>query len=489
MNTSNVTSTSIRDCLHVIFKRKAEILLFFVVTVSTVGFVTLLLKPTYEASSQLLVKVGRENIYVPTVPASGNHTPIISANRDGQINSEIEILKSRLLAEEVIKSLGLRNIYRELNEGLGGQDSPLGKAILEFRKALTVEGIRKSDVIEVRFKHEDPQMASNIVNTLSKLYLDRHVQVFKSPQSSLFFQHQRNILREKLMQAETNLKDFKKQYDLSSLEQQRTLLLKQEADLRASLNQTLSQEAETENRLSELRMQLAKTPKTVPQDEVSDHNPYLINTLQARLVELQLKEKELLLKYTEESRLVRNVKEEIQIVRSKLAEQENKRYGKSRSGLNPTYQRLQDELLRNEAELKALNAKRLTQSSQRNEYDQELGELNRIEVELNQLKQDVDVHRRNYQLYLSKIEESRISDAMDAEKMSNVSLIEKAQPPIKPVSPKVFLNFILSIFLGSFGGLGLAFFLEYLDDSLESNRDVEEYLQLPVLASIPKLSN
>jgi len=489
MDTPNFVRASLRDFLNVIFKRKVEILLFFGVTVCTVVIATLVVKPTYEASSQLLVKVGRENLYVPTVPTGGSHSPIISANREGQINSEIEILKSRSLAEEVIKSLGLRNIYKDLNRGLDSRDSPETKGILKFQKALKVEAIRKSDVIQVNFKHKDPQMAATVVNTLTKYYLDRHLQVFKSPQSSSFFQQQMNVLRKKLMQVETNLKDFKRQHNLSSLEQQKSLLLNQEADLRAALNQTLSQEAETENRLSELRMQLAKTLKTVPQDEVSDHNPYLINTLEARLVELQLKEKKLLLKYTEENRLVRNIKEEIQIVRNKLAEQETKLYGKSRSGRNPTYQRLQDELFRNEAELKALHAKRLTQSAQSAEYDQELKGLNRIEVELSQLKQEVDVDRENYQLYLSKFEESRISDAMDAEKMANVSLIEAAQPPMKPVSPKVFLNIILSIFLGSFGGLGLAFFLEYLDDSLENDSDVEECLQLPVLASILKLSN
>jgi capsular polysaccharide biosynthesis protein len=51
----------------------------------------------------------------------------------------------------------------------------------------------------------------------------------------------------------------------------------------------------------------------------------------------------------------------------------------------------------------------------------------------------------------------------------------------------VFLNIVLSIFLGGFGGLGLAFFSEYLDDSLEKPEDVEEALQIPVLASIPEL--
>ena len=111
-----------------------------------------------------------------------------------------------------------------------------------------------------------------------------------------------------------------------------------------------------------------------------------------------------------------------------------------------------------------------------------------MEVTLNQLRQSVDVDRQNYRLYLTKFEESRISDAMDNKKIANVSLIAPSLPPLKPVSPKVFLNIVLAIFLGAFGGLGLGFFTEYLNDSLEKPEDVEKALQLPVLASIPELT-
>jgi capsular polysaccharide biosynthesis protein len=76
---------------------------------------------------------------------------------------------------------------------------------------------------------------------------------------------------------------------------------------------------------------------------------------------------------------------------------------------------------------------------------------------------------------------------MDSEKITSVSLIEPAQLPLKPVSPKPMLNLVLAIFIGVFGGLGFAFFFHYLGDSLEMVEDVEEYLQLPVLASIPEL--
>jgi len=71
--------------------------------------------------------------------------------------------------------------------------------------------------------------------------------------------------------------------------------------------------------------------------------------------------------------------------------------------------------------------------------------------------------------------------------MTNVSLMEAALPPMKPVSPKVRLNILISIFMGLFGGLGLALFTEFLDDSLEKPGDVEAALQLPVLVSVPKL--
>ncbi|MGD8766106.1 MAG: GNVR domain-containing protein, partial [Desulfobacteraceae bacterium] len=213
-------------------------------------------------------------------------------------------------------------------------------------------------------------------------------------------------------------------------------------------------------------------------------NQELISTLEGRLVELELEEKQLLAKYTDQSRRVKNVREEIAIVKRRLAAQEKKSYGRKRSGVNPTYQSLQQELYRNEAELNALKAKGQTQKSQLADYQAKLEELNQIEVKINQLQEQVDVDRQNYRLYLAKFEESRISDAMDAERISSVSLLEPARQPMKPVSPKVLLNLLIALVVGAFGGLGLAFFVDYLDDSLETVEAVEEHLQMPVLLSV-----
>ena len=492
--------SSLRDFINVLFKHKVKILLFFLATVVTVSIGTLRMAPTYQAGTQILMKLGRENLYVPTTPTTANLNPVVSLNREEQINSAIEILKGRQLAEEVIEELGPTAIYPDLEAGERGflasffpvaKDAlpPMDSALIRFQKDLGVEAVKKSNVIQVNYKNKDRVMAAAVVNSLINRYLDRHVDVYRNPESYKFFEDQSALLKDKLAGVEDALKVFKEKHDLSSLEEQRSLLLRENSTLRTDLNQTVSQITETENRLEQLRRQLAAVPKTIPQGGQTDHNPYLISSLQAKLTELELKEKELLNKYTDQSRFVQNVRGEIAMVRQTISRHEEKRYETASSGVNTTYQQVEQELLRNEAELMALAAKQKTQSAQVAGYQEQFDRLNRIEVELNQLEREVEVNRQNYRLYLSKFEESRISNAMDTERIANVSLIEPARPPLKPVSPRVMLNLALGVFLGIFGALGLAFFSEYLDDSLENPEQAEKVLQIPVLASIPDFKN
>ncbi len=356
-----------------------------------------------------------------------------------------------------------------------------------FQKALEVESFKKSNLINVSFNHEDPDMSAMVINTLADIYLDHHLAIHKTSQTYSFFQEQTRLLKKKLLQSQQKLKALKEQHEVISLKEERSLALRGEAELRAALNQTLSLEVETEKRIGQLNQQVAITPNTISQGEVINQNQGLISELEARLVELELKEKEFLAKYTDQNRLVKNVKDEIRMVRAKLAKQEKKHYETKRSGINPTYQRLQEDLFRYEADFKAFKAKAHAQKAQLKDYQTRLYKLNEIEVELNQLHEEIDVDQQNYRLYLTKFEESRISDAMDSEKIAGVSLIEPARPPLEPVNLKFKFNLLIAVALGTFGGLGLAFCTEYLGNSLETVEDVEAFLQLPVLTSIPEL--
>jgi capsular polysaccharide biosynthesis protein len=76
---------------------------------------------------------------------------------------------------------------------------------------------------------------------------------------------------------------------------------------------------------------------------------------------------------------------------------------------------------------------------------------------------------------------------MDSQKIAGVSLLEPAHAPRKPVKPRVFVNLVLGLFLGLFGALGLAFFVEYVSDDLERVEDIEAAFGLPVISVIPEL--
>ena len=188
MKAPEPTSASLRDFLNVIFKRKYQVLLFFFVIFSTFAFATLLTKPTYQATCQIMVQPARENIFVP---ATGSSSPVISINRGEQLNSEIEIIKNRSLAQEVVVAIGPLIIYPELDgKGKGilasvfsdskAQQSPLEKAMLKIHQNLDVQGIKKSNVIQISFNHTSPQMAASVVDKLAHRYLDKHAEIYKT---------------------------------------------------------------------------------------------------------------------------------------------------------------------------------------------------------------------------------------------------------------------------------------------------------------------
>ena len=111
METPEFSRASLRDFLRILFKRKTQILLFFLATFSTVAIGTFIAKPTDEAKAQILIKIGRESMYVP---ATGSGNPVISINREAQINSEIEIPKSRSLVQDGVTFLGPATIYPDI---------------------------------------------------------------------------------------------------------------------------------------------------------------------------------------------------------------------------------------------------------------------------------------------------------------------------------------------------------------------------------------
>ena len=137
--------------------------MIFLATVLTVTIVTFLLPPTYEAKSSLMVKFGREYVNRPGGRQYPDH--LMSLHQEEVLNSEIQILTSQELIEKVLTTLKVETVYPAWSKP-SLEMTPLEAAILAFEKKLTVEGVKKSNVIEVSFQHKDPKVAARVVNLL-----------------------------------------------------------------------------------------------------------------------------------------------------------------------------------------------------------------------------------------------------------------------------------------------------------------------------------
>jgi uncharacterized protein involved in exopolysaccharide biosynthesis len=473
---------SLRDFLTVLFKHKYTILIIFVAVVITVTVGSFLLPPTYEAKSSLLIKFGREYIYRSEVGERvSDSRPSIPLNQEEVINSEIQILTSRDLIEKVITTLEVENIYPDLVENPSKMMTPLQAAVLQFEEELSVEGIKKSNVIEISFQHKDPRIAAQAVNLLVDFLKEKHLQVYSDPKSS-FLEQQLSAYEQRLKESQNQLEVFKQKYRVFSLEEQRTLLLKQRTDLDTVFKTAQNQVRELQNKLSSVKNQMETVSKDVPLYTETERYK-IVDDGKAQLLSLQLKEQELLHKYNEDTPLVINVRKEIKIVRNFIKEQEEDLKGKVRTGQNIVYQDLEREMMKTQAELSSQEAKRAALQGQIAQLDREIQSLDLRENELQNLKRELAANERNYKTYLEKVEEALISDDLNRLKMTNISVIQAATAPAKPIKPKKGLNILLGIILGALSGLGLAFFSEYTGQGLSTPGSAEKRLGIPVLAT------
>jgi uncharacterized protein involved in exopolysaccharide biosynthesis/uncharacterized protein YgiM (DUF1202 family) len=454
----NSQTGSRRDVLTILFKHKYKILTVFLATVITVTVGSFLLPPVYEAKSSMMVKLGREHMYNPEV-GDAKPSSFQSVNQQEVISSEIQILMNRDLIEKVVTTMGVNTLYPDIAKAPPKRIKPLEAAILDFEKHISAEAVKKSTVIEVFFQHKDPAIAASAVNKLVEFYKEKHLQVLSNPKSS-FIEKQLNTYQQKLEESEDNFQAFKQKYKIVSLGEQRSLLLKQRVDLDTSLNTI-------QNRLNELE-KILYSPELLLTSQDAGYFPQserykVIDDAESKLLSIQITEKELLGKYEESSRHIVNIRKEIRLVKEFiLAKKKN--------------------LV--ESELASLKSQRVTKKSQLNRLDKEMKVLDLREKELLNLKRDVAANESNYKAYLNKFEEARISDDMDRQKFANISVIQKAIAPVKPIKPRKGINIALSIILGLISGLGLAFISEHLSQGLSTPESAQKRLGLPVLTTI-----
>jgi len=472
--------SSLRNLLHILFKHQVKILTLFIATVVTVTVGSFRIAPVYEATTSLLVKIGREYITSPVVGDARNLPMVV--NQEEIINSEIQILNNRELIEKVITAMGVGTIYPPLASDPPARMTPLEAAVLQFSKNLTVEAVTKSNVINVSFQHPDPAVAAKALTFLIDFYKEKHLEVFSNPQSS-FLEKQLTEYQQRLKESENAFEAFKQKNQVYSLEEQRSLLLKQQIDLDTALKNTKNRIDELQKKVASYREQLRGIAQNKARYTQTERDKIVVEA-QTQLLSLQLKERELLAKnYREDSRFVGNVRKEIQFVKDFLKAQEEE-IGRKMQTSNPVYQEIEKEMLKAEADLTSQRAGSVTLTQQIAQLDREIQAFDQKGNELRNLQRELATNEKNYQTYVGKLEEARISDALNYQKIANISVIQAPATPQQPVKSKKLLNIILGVLLGAVAGLGYAFFSEYTSQSFSTPEQVERRLGLPVLTSI-----
>ncbi len=470
---------TLRDIAYILFKHKQKMIITFGATLLTVIVGSLLMTPVYQASSKILVKFGRENVYMPAVSrGGGSEAIVVDPSREEHINSAIDLLKEQNVIEAAIRKIGVKNIYPQLrgDENPSAAQEALNTATLMVQKRLFVEGVKKSNIINIEFEHNNPIVAAKVVNTLIDTFVEHHVAAYRQPQSYNFFGEQVKLLAAKLKASETELAAFGNLHSISSLQDQKTTLLKQISEIDIDLARVKADLAESKGKREALEAsQGSATVEPRLGKETDASNPYALSAIRTRLAELKLKEAELLNRYSETSTLVKNVRKEIEQAGQLLAKEEMMYHDKDVRSLDQNIQALKQK----EAALE-----KTTAASQG-----KLNSVTMVERRFKELERQFKLDEENYQLYVRKMEESRISNAMDTEKIVNLSVIGPASAPVSPVRPNILLNIILGVVVGGLLSVSVTVLAEYLAHTFNKAEDVEKRLGVSVLASIREMEN
>jgi uncharacterized protein involved in exopolysaccharide biosynthesis len=213
-------------------------------------------------------------------------------------------------------------------------------------------------------------------------------------------------------------------------------------------------------------------------------NQYSVERLNTMIAELRNRRAELLVKFRPDDRLVRDLDDQIAETTAAMTRAEAMTSVEETTDVNPLRQRLDQDYAQAELTRAGLEARRTALAGELLSWRSRLRELDGATVEHDTLSREVKVAEDKAVLYGEKREEARIADALDQQKIANVSIAEAPVRPYLPSQPNVPLNLALGFVVAVLASIGTAFALEINRTTFESEEEVEAVTGLPVLATI-----
>jgi succinoglycan biosynthesis transport protein ExoP len=451
------------DYLIILRKHQWLIATFLLTVVTVVTIASFKMKPVYQAAARVEVDKESQN----TLPFQGvNYDEYVDL--ENYVETQVKILQSETLALQTIRELNLGQ-YPEF----GGPSGPLAQAhggaearpaiLGAFLGRLTVKRVPNSRLVEVQFESGNPELAARVANGHVHNYIEQN---FRSKydattQASGFLSQELEELRIKVEKSEDARVAYERQNQIWQIDEKQNITTQTLGDLNKAVT-----EAQTNLAASEALYRMATSGNVDLLPEV--RNSPVIQDLTRRKSTLDDSYTEALEQYGPNFPKVQRIAEQKKEVEAELARAQNIMVGSIEEDYNTARQHfglLQEALER--------------QKTESNELAEKL-------VQYHILEHDAESNKQLYDGLLQKLKEAGITAGL---RSSNIRVVDPALVPTAPAGPQRAKNILMSILVGLVGGIGLALFREYLDNTVKSPDDIESLVGLPSLAVVPAQPN
>jgi uncharacterized protein involved in exopolysaccharide biosynthesis len=435
---------------------------------------TIFMPRSYISEARLFVRFGRENRLDPT--ADGGQMVAISESRESEINSLIEIFKSRAILDRVVEELGPQYILSGRVKPASAKSAaltattPAGlpeppssahlQAVQELEREVSIWSPRKSNTINVSCKAKSPAIAQQIVAKLVQVYLAEHVRVHNTPGSFEFFVQQTGV-DGKRKELEGQIGDIAGK------------LLTNDAELKTS-----------EAKIASLKKLIADLPAKIVTQEVEGPNA-AFDGMRQTLYNLEAKQQELASKMTDDHPQLAAIRQQVADLREILADQPIERLAATEA-VNPARQAQELALLNEQATADSLRGRGRELLALQEKLRASLKQLNTHEVEIDQLQQAVELAEARHKDYAEKLEQARINRSLDEERISSLSIVQPASYVAKSTGPRRLYVLAAGLMFALLSGLAAALIANYLNPIYVTARELSELLDLPLIGTLPR---
>lgn len=496
--------------LESIFRYKwAALCVFLLGSLMTWGYLSIRQR-NYDSNAKVFIRVGRESVTVdPTAAATGQLIqPSDSQKR--AIQSAIDILQSEQMVRLLVETYGaerilggkptegepvynsgtaVKRVVQRAKSTLASLNilepkDQVSQAIRSLHKRINVKSEADSNVLSIRVRTEDPEFSQILTSKLLENFREAHLKAHRSQGAFTFFADQLELTKKEIAECSEKLSKAKNNSNVTSIYDKRSVLSEK---LKAIELAMLTARGEYEASLAK-SVELASAVESLPEKLVSAEVIGLTNTskdeMRSKLYTLELELADLQSRYTPEHPLVLNKLQQVEDAR-RVHGTENT-VPQVTTTNNPSREQFVVHKALAVADSASAKARIQELENQQQKLEQEIQLLNQHEAEIESLDRDLAVLSAKHQRYSEALEQSRVDEALQAERLSSVNVIQEPTLEVSPVDVSNSIIFLGGLFCSFVAAIGSTFALRYMKDEFLTPQDVERELKIPVLATIPK---